>query len=583
MAVIVGQGISVSPVADAELSHESTSTVQNKVVTDAIASEYSTSKTYSVGDVCTHDGKLYECIVDIPTAEGWTLAHWKVSNLGDVASDLNRHLSDVEEKIDFEIAFSDLLSVGAFVGSSGKWVAGSSKDLPIIGNTYRYVTVTANSVNGCGVSFLFLVRHTVNGSVGFVDDGRHWIPAGQTQIFLIPSGCTFINFSDVYSETDYSPSKIVISNYSESQYIFSTLNNSYGVNLWEITSSCDNTSINSSGAQASNSDYKSTWYIPVQEGELLIGRGARYAFYDSRKAFISGATGVFNTVGTPIGGDMFYIKVPTGAAYFKICGNKQNSIYQFVLYKGSQFDNYIESQIEKPVTMGLKLYTLGDSITRGMYAESGASSSSGPTSKGYPYWIGAINGYTVVNLGNSGSGWANVGSPESQDDPSTAYNAKGVVDNNTFADADIITLAFGVNDWKGAAQNVVLGDMTSTSGDGTVIGNMKYCIETLVTKKPTAQIIVLLPLNTNRQWSGMREMTLAENWAFGYAYRNDQTLQDYRTAIRQCAEYYNVKVVDLEEVCPINRLNIRNVCGDGLHPTTAFYKQMGIALAPLIR
>lgn len=99
MAVIVGQGISVSPVADAELSHESTSTVQNKVVTDAIASEYSTSKTYSVGDVCTHDGKLYECIVDIPTAEGWTLSHWKVSNIGDNVSNLNRQLSDLETRL----------------------------------------------------------------------------------------------------------------------------------------------------------------------------------------------------------------------------------------------------------------------------------------------------------------------------------------------------------------------------------------------------------------------------------------------------------------------------------------------------
>ena len=96
MAVIVGQGISVSPVPDAKLSHESTGTVQNKAVADAIAAEYSTSKTYSVGDVCTHDGKLYECIVDIPTAEGWTLAHWKVSNLGDNVSNLNRHLNDLE-------------------------------------------------------------------------------------------------------------------------------------------------------------------------------------------------------------------------------------------------------------------------------------------------------------------------------------------------------------------------------------------------------------------------------------------------------------------------------------------------------
>lgn len=99
MAVIVGQGISVSPVPDAKLSHESTGTVQNKAVADAIAAEYSTSKTYSVGDVCTHDGKLYECIVDIPTAEGWTLAHWKVSNLGDNVSNLNRQLSDLETRL----------------------------------------------------------------------------------------------------------------------------------------------------------------------------------------------------------------------------------------------------------------------------------------------------------------------------------------------------------------------------------------------------------------------------------------------------------------------------------------------------
>ena len=127
-------------------------------------------------------------------------------------------------------------------------------------------------------------------------------------------------------------------------------------------------------------------------------------------------------------------------------------------------------------------------------------------------------------------------------------------------------MAWGVNDWKGASQNVVLGDMSSESGDGTVIGNMKYCIETLASKKPTAQLIVLLPMNTNRQWSGMREMTLADNWAFGYPYRNNQTLEDYRDAIRNCAEYYNVKVIDLEEICPINRLNLRYMCGDGLHP-----------------
>jgi lysophospholipase L1-like esterase len=251
----------------------------------------------------------------------------------------------------------------------------------------------------------------------------------------------------------------------------------------------------------------------------------------------------------------------------------------FPLYKGSIFDAITYNALKTDGTIR-KLYCLGDSITRGMYAEQGASSSSGPTDKGYPYWIGRLTGYDVENLGVSGSGWANKGGNNDQE--SGEVNSKTVVDANTFADADIITLAFGVNDWKGAAQSVVLGDMSSVSGDGTVIGNMKYCIETLVEKKPTAQIIVLLPLNTNRKFTGMRDMTLEENWAFGYAYRNNQTLQDYRTAIRQCAEYYNIKVVDLEEVCPINRLNLRNMCGDGLHPTKAFYRQMGEALTNLV-
>ena len=267
---------------------------------------------------------------------------------------------------------------------------------------------------------------------------------------------------------------------------------------------------------------------------------------------------------------------PSGAEWFRICAAKSTST-DFEIYKANPFESYLKSGYT-----GRVLYTLGGSITRGMYAEYGASYSSGPTPYGYGYWIAKINGFDLVNLGNSGAGWANKGTPETADDPSTAYNAKDIVDNHTFDDADIITLSFGVNDWKGAAQNIQLGSLSSPSGDGTTIGNMKYCIEQLMTKKPTAQLIVLLPFNTNRQWTGMAQMTFEDNWAFGYAYRDGNTLEDYRTAIRECAEYYNVRVVDEQEICSINRINIRYVMGDGLHPTKAFYKQMGEALAPFI-
>lgn len=41
-----------------------------------IADEYDATATYAVGDVCIHDGKLYQCNTAINAAEEWTAAHW---------------------------------------------------------------------------------------------------------------------------------------------------------------------------------------------------------------------------------------------------------------------------------------------------------------------------------------------------------------------------------------------------------------------------------------------------------------------------------------------------------------------------
>lgn len=319
-----------------------------------------------------------------------------------------------------------------------------------------------------------------------------------------------------------------------------------------------------------NADYVTTVFLPVSPGEVIYANaGSRYCFYNADLS--NNSTGNLSTNGTEIITGVKAITVPANAAYFRI-GLTKTSLPTAWIRKASAYDAYLKNLIDNPANT-LKMYCIGDSITRGMYTTIGSSSSSGPTEYGYPYWIGQINHYDVVNLGESGGGYANVGTQ-------TNSNGKDIVDNNTFSDADIITIALGVNDYKGTG--ITLGSMESTAGDGSTIGNMKYMIETLADptngKAKKAQIIILLPMNENRFSQG----TLATNWAFGYAFHEDKTLADYRDAIRECAEYYNVKVVDLEEVCPINRLNIGNVLGDGLHPTIAFYKQMGQALAPLI-
>ena len=57
-----------------------------------LASEYSTSQTYAVGDYCIYDSKLYKCTTAIATAEAWTSAHWELTDCGNELKTLNSNL-----------------------------------------------------------------------------------------------------------------------------------------------------------------------------------------------------------------------------------------------------------------------------------------------------------------------------------------------------------------------------------------------------------------------------------------------------------------------------------------------------------
>lgn len=47
-----------------------------------VATQYSSSSTYSVGDYVMYNGQLYRCAAEITTPEAWTAAHWNVAVLG---------------------------------------------------------------------------------------------------------------------------------------------------------------------------------------------------------------------------------------------------------------------------------------------------------------------------------------------------------------------------------------------------------------------------------------------------------------------------------------------------------------------
>lgn len=391
-----------------------------------------------------------------------------------------------------------------------------------------------------------------------------WRPNSEFKILRPPTDAAYIRIT--YNHTTINTAILLTWNeiekaqtemLSENPFISNLLNKPF---FWNgAINHEDGTIIQSSG-------YRTTDYINITNIRHLISFNClRYAFYDSNYALVLTALPADQPElidGTGIS----LITVPSTAVYFRITVSIPNMSTAYII----GLNPYIEYLVNGMTPTKKKMYCIGDSITRGMWTNIGDSSSSGPTDKGYPYWIGQLNGYEVVNLGESGGGYLNKGTQSNK-------NAKDIVDGQTFSDADFVTIAMGVNDWK-ASTPVTLGSVdTDTSSSNTVIGAMMYCIEDIMTKKPTASVIILLPMNQNR-FENVRE---EDNWSFGTEV-NGATLSDYRTEITKCANYYNVKVVDPETETPLNRLNINTCLGDGLHPTKAFYKQMGYALAPHI-
>lgn len=228
-----------------------------------------------------------------------------------------------------------------------------------------------------------------------------------------------------------------------------------------------------------------------------------------------------------------------------------------------------------------RLYALGDSITEGTWNNGGGSS--GPQySRCYIQTMADLCGYDLTNLAEHGSGLLAAGA-------TTGKSLKDFIDGNTFTDADLLIIAYGVNDYIG---NQPVGTVADAVGAATCAGQLKYALDALTGdgtdgvspgragKAPYARIVLLLPMNARRKFDSLPTTpTYALNWYMGTPNAEALTLQDYRDMIRAVGEYYGVQVLDLNEIAPINRGNLRMLTGDGLHPTKDGHIRIGTALA----
>lgn len=213
---------------------------------------------------------------------------------------------------------------------------------------------------------------------------------------------------------------------------------------------------------------------------------------------------------------------------------------------------------------------LGDSITEGVYS-TGEGFATLVTDKGYPYWVAKINGYDVTNYGKGGAGYV-------RQSPKDNKNAIQMAQSINFANYDLVTLAYGVNDWHYAQP---IGSLeTSTNGDGTMVGNMKATIEKILTDNPLIKIVVILPHNCSRYGSG----TFETNWGYGHGDGDTSgTLKSVIDKIEEVADYYGIQTIDNVHNGIVNRKNINQFMLDGIHPKLDGYLPIAKYLAKQIQ
>ena len=140
-----------------------------------VASAYSSSKTYKVGDYVLHNSNLYRCITAITTAEAFTAAHWAQIVLADDVSDLKSDFNNVVDLTGYTWAIGSFDAYGNEAVSTARLRSGF---IPVTEGTKIKISV-ANCLNG--------VCYDKNKR--FVNN----MPAWSTT-YTIPSGVAFFRF-----------------------------------------------------------------------------------------------------------------------------------------------------------------------------------------------------------------------------------------------------------------------------------------------------------------------------------------------------------------------------------------------------
>lgn len=154
-------------------------------------------------------------------------------------------------------------------------------------------------------------------------------------------------------------------------------------------------------------------------------------------------------------------------------------------------NNYTQTigEIESNWFNGKTWVAYGDSITAGAYLDNhGTEPTNNNNVETYPKIIANRNNMTFYNYGTSGRGYS-CGDVEN-------YKAYKLIESYNVSGADIVSVAFGTNDWGtlNAENNVEFGNTSDLSTGSTFCAYVKKAFNMLQSIYPTSCIIIITPI-----------------------------------------------------------------------------------------
>lgn len=213
---------------------------------------------------------------------------------------------------------------------------------------------------------------------------------------------------------------------------------------------------------------------------------------------------------------------------------------------------------------------VGDSITYGVYSyiEDDEAHSS-VTNNSWVKLLAAALNYSITVMASRGMGYTPGVTGQDPEDPTGDRISIDTLLTRIEALKDnfnLITLAFGINDYATSASSATIANITTSLTDA---------INRLQTKWPAARLVVITPFNSCRSGDA------STNYSYNYPNRN-QTLKDIADAIQSTCRQYGVECYYATNGTLLNNYNINALLPDKTHPSAECHRLIAKTLSHVL-